>query len=328
MNRAAILCFISGANIAGCTSLDGRTRMSLTTTAVLSAALGDGATLCTLVAVEGGFSRAPGAQLCVAADGSVTGDMTGGCLEAALVSDSRAAQAAHGPLTVRYGKGSRYIDIQLPCGGGVEIRVDPRPDRVIIAQTLAALEKRETAAFSFGLSADDGLWRLETAGSPAQFDTKRFTCSFHPAPRLLVFGNGPEVRTVTELAQTWGCVIEVFFPSGSLAVDGLTLGKIPSSTVIDPFTAVILLFHDHEWEDALLRWALASDAFYIGALGGFKAVQRRTVALKEQGVSKAALARLRGPIGLIPAAKDSAMLAISILAEVAETYGRLTGRLR
>ena len=28
----------------------------------------------------------------------------------------------------------------------------------------------------------------------------------------------------------------------------------------------MLLFHDHEWEQAILEWALATPAFYIGAI--------------------------------------------------------------
>jgi xanthine dehydrogenase accessory factor len=301
---------------------------NLNATALLSAALGKGATLCTLVAVEGGFSRAPGAQLCISADGSVTGDMTGGCLEAALISDARDAQRDGSKRLVRYGKGSRFIDIQLPCGGGVEILVDPHPDRGVIAHALASLNARESAAFSFGLSSDDGQWRRESAGNGDAIRSARFTCTYYPAPRLLVFGNGPEVKATIELAKIWGCEVEVFRPSdSSTGKRGLSLGRAPGFTLIDPFTAVILLFHEHEWEDALLTWALASEAFYIGALGGFKAVQRRTTALKQQGVTNEAMARLRGPVGMIPAAKDAPMLAISILADVAETYGRITGRL-
>ncbi len=303
-------------------------RSNLDSTELLSAALGDGATLCTLVAVEGGFSRGPGAQLCIAADGSVTGDMTGGCLEAALVSDARQAQQNGCKRLVRYGKGSRFIDIQLPCGGGVEILVDPRPDREVIEQALAALGLRNPAAFSFGISGDQRLWQQEFVGKKDAIESARFTCTFYPAPRLLAFGNGPEVQATIELAKIWGCEVEVFRPGdSSTGKRGLSLGRVPNSTLIDPFTAVILLFHEHEWEDALLTWALASEAFYIGALGGFKAVQRRTTALKQLGVANTDLARLRGPIGMIPAAKDAPMLAISILADVAEAYGRITGRL-
>ncbi|WP_298195899.1 XdhC family protein, partial [Novosphingobium sp.] len=52
--------------------------------AVLAAALEPGAVLCTLVGIEGGFSRRLGAQLVVGADGTLTGSLSDGCLEAEL----------------------------------------------------------------------------------------------------------------------------------------------------------------------------------------------------------------------------------------------------
>jgi xanthine dehydrogenase accessory factor len=278
---------------------------------VLEAALQEGAVLCTLIAVEGGFSRAPGAQLCVLPDDKVIGDMTGGCLEAALVSDARQVRAEGQSRLVRYGKGSRFIDIQLPCGGGVELLVDPLPDTAAIAEALAKLSRREAAQIA-----------IETGEGPG------FTCHYHPDLRLLLFGHGPEVPALRSLATAWGGVVEVFEPKGSGTPSGqLSLGQAPLDIALDPYSAVILLFHDHEWEDAILQWALRSDAFYVGALGGHKAVTRRLAALEARGLSEAEIARLHGPVGLIPAAKDAPLLAISILAEVTQSYGRLCGRL-
>jgi xanthine dehydrogenase accessory factor len=278
---------------------------------VLEAALQESAVLCTLRSVEGGFSRAPGAQLCVQADDSVIGDMTGGCLEAALITDARQARAEGQSRLVRYGKGSRFIDIQLPCGGGVELLVDPAPDKAAIREALAKLSRREAAQLE-----------IKAAEGP------NFTCHYHPDLRLLLFGHGPEVPALRGLATAWGGEVEVFEPMGSGTPSGqLSLGQAPVDVALDPYTAVVLLFHDHEWEDAILEWALASDAFYVGALGGYKAVLRRLEALKARGLSKDAVARLHGPVGLIPAAKDASMLAISILAEVTQAYGHKCGRL-
>lgn len=278
---------------------------------VLEAALNDGAVLCTLVAVEGGFSRAPGAQLCVLAEESVVGDMTGGCLEAALISDGRLARADGQRRTVRYGKGSRFIDIQLPCGGGVELTVDPAPDKVAINEALTRLSRRESAQIE-----------VEAAEGAS------FTCDYHPDLRLLLFGHGPEIPALSNLASAWGCEVEVFEPKGADSSHArLSLGQAPLDIALDPYTAVILLFHDHEWEDAILEWALRSTAFYVGALGGHKAVTRRVEALRERGLSETEISRLHGPVGLIPAAKDAPMLAVSILAEVTQSYGHLCGRL-
>jgi xanthine dehydrogenase accessory factor len=293
---------------------------------VLEAAMTEGAALCTLIAVDGGFSRAPGAQLCITANGTLVGDMTGGCLEAALLSDVNHARDTGKNKTVRYGKGSRYIDIQLPCGGGVELYVDARPDRQVIASAVHSLAKREAVSLSFSTQETGGGWRVEASGANSSSD--QFTLTYHPKPRLMLFGNGPEVPALSSLAESWGAIVETFAPKGSQQAEGiLTLGLVPGALAIDPFSAVILLFHDHEWEDAILDWALRSSSFYVGALGGHKAVVRRLKALRALGLEDDVLAGLRGPVGMIAAARDPQMLAISILADVAKAYGKSCGRL-
>jgi xanthine dehydrogenase accessory factor len=296
----------------------------------LAAALEDGAALCTLIAVDGAFSRAVGAQLAVRADGSVAGNMTGGCLEAALVADVALARETGENRVVHYGKGSHYIDIQLPCGGGVSLYVDAAPDRAIIAHVLEQVESRQAVTLSF----DPGprsiwqqeFWTSKDATGPV---SGRFHRVYHPAPRLLLFGHGSEMPALAGLAREWGCDVEMIGPKGREIGGGagLSLGRAPTEFGVDPWTAIILLFHEHEWEDAILTWALGSPAFYVGAIGGRKAIERRVSGLRSAGVDSDELARLHGPIGLIPVAKDAPMLAISILAEVAERYGKLTGRL-
>ena len=90
----------------------------------LAAATASGTGLCSIVNIEGSFSRRLGAQLAVHADGSVTGSLADGCLEREL-----AAEVARGgePRVIRYGAGSPKIDFRLPCGGGLDILIDPAP---------------------------------------------------------------------------------------------------------------------------------------------------------------------------------------------------------
>ncbi len=293
---------------------------------VLEAVLQEGTVLCTLIAVEGGFSRAVGAQIAVTKDGRCVGDMTGGCLEAALLKDAETARATGESKIVRYGKGSRYIDIQLPCGGGVELYVDASPDVAIACVALESLNARQSASYTFSLGKESE-WL--TTGTEQSRDIRYFRKDCHPTARLLIFGNGPEVIALNAIAEASGCETDVMTPKGqgSIAGNEIFLGKSPQNVMVDPLTAIILLFHDHEWEDAILKWALASEAFYVGALGGMKAVDRRSTALSNMGTNMEALSRLHGPIGLIPFARDADMLAISILAEVAQCYGLLTGQL-
>lgn len=85
---------------------------------------------------------------------------------------------------------------------------------------------------------------------------------------------------------------------------------------LDAYSAVLLLFHDHHREIAILRAALETPAFWIGAQGSRTVHARRQQDLRALGLGPAQLARLRGPIGLIPDARDPVTLAISVLAEI------------
>jgi xanthine dehydrogenase accessory factor len=83
------------------------------------------------------------------------------------------------------------------------------------------------------------------------------------------------------------------------------------------------MFHDHDWEAALLKQALASDAFYIGALGSARAHDARCQSLLDLGLFAAQIERIHGPIGIIPSMHDASSLAISVLAEIISEYSCL-----
>lgn len=261
-------------------------------------ARGDAA-LCTIVGIDGSFSRRRGAQLAIGADGTLAGSLADGCLEHELVRQADAARVMGAPRLLRYGAGSPVIDFRLPCGAGLDLVIDPAPDRTALAAAIAALDARDVAMLPLPATRADLL---------AQ---RRFV----PAPRLIVLGAGPEAAALTGLAASHGLGVETAGPDG-----GLSLGQAPARLAVDPWTAIVLLFHDHEWETALLDWALDTPAFYIGAQGGAPAREVRRETLVRLGRDAAALARVRSPIGLIPHARDARTLALSVLADVVAAY--------
>ena len=110
--------------------------------AALVAACEPGVGLCTIVGIEGSFSRRLGAQLAVLPDGTTVGSLSDGCLEAQLATDMR-GQA--GPRVIRYGSGSAMVDFRLPCGGGLDILLDPAPDRFACREIVRMLDSRRPA---------------------------------------------------------------------------------------------------------------------------------------------------------------------------------------
>ena len=92
---------------------------------------------------------------------------------------------------------------------------------------------------------------------------------------------------------------------------------------------MLVLTHDAKFDIPALKAALATEAFYIGALGSRRNQERRREKLLAEGVEEAELERISGPCGLDLGADSQPETALSILAEiVALRAGRSGGRLR
>tara|TARA_B110000967_G_C18525231_1_gene383043 strand:- start:312 stop:605 length:294 start_codon:yes stop_codon:yes gene_type:complete len=85
---------------------------------------------------------------------------------------------------------------------------------------------------------------------------------------------------------------------------------------MDAHTAVLLLFHDHEWEHNFLMSATNAQPFFIGALGSRKTHEARLQRLLEAGLSAELCSKIQGPIGLVPSLRNASLIAVSSLAEV------------
>ncbi|MEZ5708929.1 MAG: XdhC family protein [Blastomonas sp.] len=263
-----------------------------------------GAALCTIVGIDGSFSRRCGAQLAIGRDGTMAGDMADNCLNSELAAQSQLAMADRKVRLLRYGKGSPFVDFRLPCGSGLDILIDPRPDRQMLQRARDDLEARRPASLPLPL--------------PPQASSPMAERRFMPALRLLVMGSGAECDALARLAEAQGIAMD-----WREAGKALHLGAVPAGLSADRWTAVLLLFHDHEWEHALLEWAVDMPCFYIGAQGGAPARTARLERLAASGRDAEQLDRIRSPIGLIPRARDPAVLALSVLADVVGAYEAL-----
>lgn len=281
-----------------------------------------GGALCTIVGIDGSFSRRWGAQLAVHADGSTSGDLADSCLEAALAEDAREANHSGTRRLVRYGKGSHKIDFRLPCGGGLDILIDPNPDRSVCAQALNHLEQRRPVRLLVPLDPKEGKLALVNENAFPE-PGKSYMRDFIPELRLIVAGAGPEPAELSRLAAGMGIETVRLSPIDRSGEGQLSLGQPPQGIAADAWTAIILLFHDHEWEEALLRWAIATPALLIGAQGGEKAREIRNRVLEKIGCNATDKGRVRGPIGLIPRTRDPKVLALSVLAEAVASYEQL-----
>lgn len=280
--------------------------------------------LVTLVRSEGGSPRPLGSQMVVAGNGAYVGHLTGGCAETVIVDEALAALSEGQNRRLRLGTGSPYLDIQLPCGATVELYIDVTVEDATVAALRQALDDREPVALD---TLDQG--RHEVIRAPAHEPPARgFRRWYHPPRRLLVFGKGPNAHTLARLGQESDYQVELHSPDQATLAAGERAGVTtraltsPASVVMPPldaYTAVVLMFHEHDWEPALLRQLLASEVFYLGALGSRRTHQQRCQQLAAEGFDRQ-LERIRGPVGLDIGAGNPVEIALSILAEMTRDY--------
>jgi xanthine dehydrogenase accessory factor len=170
-------------------------------------------------------------------------------------------------------------------------------------------------------------------------DAKVFAEIYGPPPRLLVYGAVDTAEAMCRAAKLLGWRALVADARAKFA----TAERIPSADEIvvawpeeaiaevapDHSTAVVVLTHDDKFDVPALKAALATEAFYVGALGSRRNQERRRERLLEAGVSEDDLERISGPCGLDIGAESQPETALSILAEIlAVRMGRGGGPLK
>jgi xanthine dehydrogenase accessory factor len=282
----------------------------------------DDAVLAVITSVTGASYRSPGAMMCLFSDGTYAGALTNGCIEGDLTQHAKTALATGRPIRLRYGIGSPFFDIRLPCGGGLDVALYPSPDPQALA--IVAQKKAIRAAFALRLSTNGDLTLQDS--HPTGWDGDDFIINQPPALQFMVFGEGSEAIVFTRLVHAAGYSHHLATPSEPTLAAALQSGcqaTLLTSNIVasllgssDTRTAVVTFFHDHHRELPVLHAALNGPAFYIGAQGSRLVAAQRIEVLQSMGMDDTARKRLHGPIGLIPACRDPRSLAISVLAEV------------
>lgn len=286
--------------------------------------------LATLVKVVGSSPRRVGSELLITSRGEVYGYVSGGCVEAAVAEEAIQCLKDQVPRMLIYGKGSPYIDIQLTCGGRIEVfvrLVEPG------SQWLSRL-----AAARAGRYAVDVFTHLRTGAMAMAGDNwpskLAYRCRYAPPTKLVLVGGDPVTLATAMLATHMGMEVVLWRHQGPAdppqQIQGATYIAGPlqeglGALRVDEFTAVYCLTHDLHLDVLVLEEALPSAAFCVGVLGSRSKREARIQALEARGVDRRSLARLRSPAGISIDAQTPHEIALSILAEVvslsrSETY--------
>lgn len=286
-----------------------------------------GGVLAVITQIVGTSYRNLGTMMAFGPQGQRTGSLSSGCIEDDIAEHAATALQTGQCRTLRYGQGSPFFDLKLPCGGGLSILLIPNPDPVVLRDVLACGDARLEAALAVN-PASGALTLLAQGQRDAQ--PGHIVVVLEPELRFWVYGHGIEAMSFALMAQAAGYDVTLFGQEG-LQTDLSRLGPLNISVVSsfrsytcpvpDRRTAVALFFHDHENEARLLAQFLPSDAFFIGAQGSLRARQRLLEDLRAQGVPDHHIAKLRPDFGLIGSCRDPRTLAVSVLAHVLSVAG-------
>ncbi len=288
---------------------------------------GHRATLGTITHTWGSAPRPVGAMLAIRDDGHVMGSVSGGCVEDDLIDRVKSrALAADKPEIVVYGVTTEQAArFGLPCGGTLQLVLEPVGPQSKLRDLLATIERHELVARL--LDMESGEVRLQPGkwSDVLEFDGKMLKSVHGPRWRLLLIGAGQVSRYLAQMAQALDYHVSVCDPREEYS-DEWDLSTVPLNRdypddVVqamnpDAHTAVVALTHDPKLDDAALLEALKSPAFYVGALGSKKNNDARRKRLAGFDLAPAEIERLRGPVGLKIGSKTPPEIAVAILAEL------------
>ena len=262
----------------------------------------------TVVDTSRSVPRRAGAKMLVFRDGSISGTVGGGEMEARVVAEAVAALGDGRCRLLSY----RLVDPVRGdpgvCGGDVRIFVEPhmpKPTVIVmgyghvgraVAQLAHWLGFRVVAADDRPLTGVDG---------PARPDADDPGGDPPGEGGLDDPGGGGSDDPGAEVAGT--------------APDELVIGTVDdllAGRVLDADTSVVLVTRNVDVDAAALPALLAAGAGYVGVMGSERRWATTRARLEAEGVDPAALDRVHAPVGIEVGAETPEEIALSIMAEV------------
>jgi xanthine dehydrogenase accessory factor len=147
-----------------------------------------------------------------------------------------------------------------------------------------------------------------------------------PAPKLIIFGAGHIANQVSKIATIAGFKSIIVdngpqyankerFPEAE-AIYAHAFDEAFAEIEPDENTYLIIVTRDNQDDEHVLRWAVQTDARYIGMIGSKRKVRTIADRLERDGIPSERLKRVNMPIGLDIGAVLPEEIAVAIVAEI------------
>jgi len=287
-----------------------------------------------ITGVKGSSPQKIGAKALFYGDGRIRGTLGGGCLEAEIqqraIQSLRTGEAATFDLLLDHDFG---WDDGLICGGRVSGLILPQAQRAGVDFWSALAARR--SALSWGVKADFGVTRLETAAAASTVAAGwRYQETVAPPCALWIAGAGHIAQAVAPLALQLDFDVTVFddrpalashdfFPQEVCLKVGVweELGALPLPDV-PGFGLIVTRGHRH---DALvLKDWIHKPFLFLGMIGSAR--KSRTIFghfLEEKVATAEELRRVACPVGIEIHSQSVVEIAVSIMAQFIEKRAEL-----
>src|SRR5947208_8301670 len=272
--------------------------------------------LATLVQTEGSTYRKPGARLLIDSDGATLGVLSGGCLEEEIGRLGQKVIANGTPMLLSFDTKRLY-----GCDGQLKILVEAlpaaEPNGNLITKIHRVLRNREVCRVRTCFEGDT-LGSELLASDVLLAEQPGVLIYTVPLPvRLLLFGTGPEIEPITQLAGNLGWIIQHFGHPSELAEDFRPDGQ----------TAAVVMNHNFGRDVLALDRIRPLQLRYIGLLGPRKRYAELLARLSAYRPLDfdAEVKTLFPPAGLDIGSEAPEEIALSIVSEVAAVLSERRG---
>jgi xanthine dehydrogenase accessory factor len=328
-------------------------RAAIWESAAVLAREGTSAALATISRRRGSLPMASDAKMLVTGDGKRCGTVGGGCVEADVIEQALAAAKAGEPASVKHNLNADLAgDIGLSCGGSAEFFLEPLVGDVsmvdLYQRVANAIRERVPTTVYTAVDWSGGPRKAARIGSDVitvgefelpigagddssiQLD-EASQVLVEPLPRLprvVIFGVGHVGAEIAKLASNVGFHVVAIDDREDFAnaerlpwvhdVRAADFRTVLDNFVFDEDDFVLATTRGHSFDAYIIERTASSRARYVGMLGSKRKKAVVLEALKDAGVPKEALARVRTPIGLDIRADTPAEIAVSVVAELVQ----------
>ncbi len=292
--------------------------------------------LVTVVGLDGSSYRKPGVRMLIAEDETMTGAVSGGCVEKETLRVAKQVFQHGIPEIMTYD--GRY---RLGCEGQLYILVEPfNPSNDMIRAFDEVIKSRQN--FTIQSYYLNQVGRHSKMGSVFHLNGGQFkvnitsdqpdaTLIFEqemlPGQKLIIFGIEHDSGHLCQMASLCGWEVEIVNPTirpskisdfpGAARLLDMPLLEI-SQLHIDQYTAVVLMSHNFAKDLSCLIGLRKRRPSYIGILGSHKRFDQLLEALYENDplIDQEFIELLHGPAGLNFGAITPQEIALSIISEI------------